>query len=261
MATLDFAPSTALLCAMAEPVIIENRRFWARVLTLFWVAEVIMGLGFAATGIGWLGGEDIGLAAVMIVCALLLAGVGVMMTALSWRIARLKGAAIEMSEAGFLDRRIAEAVTPWNAIAWKIVFNSRSYSLQFDAAAPHGAALRRHWDLRLMGRFNRFFKYPEFTVVTLGAGFKGGEVTPLFFIGAALGNALAGLLGAPPDLFAALGFVAIFAGATNTPLACTLMGIELFGATHSVYIATACFLAFLFSGRSSIYTSQRVAVP
>ena len=100
-----------------------------------------------------------------------------------------------------------------------------------------------------------------FTVVTLGAGFKGGEVTPIFFIGAALGNALAGLLGAPPDLFAALGFVAIFAGATNTPLACTLMGIELFGATHSVYIATACFLAFLFSGRSSIYTSQRVAVP
>ena len=97
-----------------------------------------------------------------------------------------------------------------------------------------------------------------FTVVTLGAGFKGGEVTPLFFIGAALGNALAGLLGAPPDLFAALGFVAIFAGATNTPLACTLMGVELFGATHGVYLATACFLAYLFSGRSSIYTAQRV---
>ncbi len=100
-----------------------------------------------------------------------------------------------------------------------------------------------------------------FTVVTLSAGFKGGEVTPLFFIGAALGNALAGLLGTPPDLFAALGFVAIFAGATNTPLACTLMGIELFGATHSVYLATACFLAYLFSGHSGIYLSQRVAVP
>lgn len=100
-----------------------------------------------------------------------------------------------------------------------------------------------------------------FTVVTLSAGFKGGEVTPLFFIGAALGNALAGLLGAPTDLFAALGFVAIFAGATNTPLACTLMGIELFGATHSVYLATACFLAYLCSGHSGIYLSQRIAVP
>ena len=52
-----------------------------------------------------------------------------------------------------------------------------------------------------------------FTVVTLSAGFKGGEVTPLFFIGAALGNALGWLLGAPLDLFAALGFVAVFAGA------------------------------------------------
>lgn len=100
-----------------------------------------------------------------------------------------------------------------------------------------------------------------FTVVTLSAGFKGGEVTPLFFIGAALGNALAGVMGAPTDLFAALGFVAVFAGATNTPLACTLMGIELFGATHVIYIATACFLAYLFSGHSGIYLSQRIAVP
>jgi H+/Cl- antiporter ClcA len=117
-----------------------------------------------------------------------------------------------------------------------------------------------------------FFESPEihywswfwkiiFTVVTLSSGFKGGEVTPLFYIGAALGNALAGLMGAPTDLFAGLGFVAIFAGATNTPLACTLMGIELFGATHSVYIATACFLAYLFSGHSGIYLSQRIAVP
>ncbi|MGO6986389.1 DUF190 domain-containing protein [Rhizobium leguminosarum] len=100
-----------------------------------------------------------------------------------------------------------------------------------------------------------------FTIVTLSAGFKGGEVTPLFFIGAALGSALAGVLGAPPDLFAALGFVAVFAGATNTPLACMIMGIELFGATHSVYLAVACLVAYLCSGHSSIYLSQRVGVP
>lgn len=96
-----------------------------------------------------------------------------------------------------------------------------------------------------------------FTVVTLGCGFKGGEVTPLFFIGAALGNALAGPLGAPTDLFAALGFVAVFAGATNTPLACTLMGIELFGAEHALYLATACFVAFRCSGPGGIYRAQR----
>ncbi|MES2573282.1 MAG: voltage-gated chloride channel family protein [Verrucomicrobiota bacterium] len=100
-----------------------------------------------------------------------------------------------------------------------------------------------------------------FTVATLGAGFKGGEVTPLFFIGAALGNALSGVLGAPADLFAALGFIALFAGATNTPLACTIMGVELFGSTHIVYMATACFLAYFFSGHSGIYLSQTIAVP
>lgn len=99
-----------------------------------------------------------------------------------------------------------------------------------------------------------------FTVVTLSAGFKGGEVTPLFFIGAALGSAIAGVMGAPVSLFVGLGFVAVFAGAANTPLACTIMGIELFGATHGVYIAMACFIAYLCSGHSGIYLSQRVAV-
>ena len=100
-----------------------------------------------------------------------------------------------------------------------------------------------------------------FTVVTLSAGFKGGEVTPLFFIGAALGNVLSWILGAPTDLFAGLGFVAMFAGAANTPLACTLMGIELFGAGQAAYIAAACFVAYLCSGHSGIYLSQRIGIP
>ena len=113
-----------------------------------------------------------------------------------------------------------------------------------------GGAAPGSWALKLL-----------FTAVTLASGFKGGEVTPLFFIGAALGNALAVGLHAPVALFAALGFVAVFAGATNTPLACTIMGIELFGADAAIYIATACFLAYLFSGHSGIYLSQRVATP
>ncbi len=99
-----------------------------------------------------------------------------------------------------------------------------------------------------------------FTAVTVSTGFKGGEVTPLFFIGAALGNALAGLMGAPPGLFAALGFVAVFAGASNTPLACTLMGIELFGSGYALPLALACFVAFLCSGHTGIYLSQRIGL-
>lgn len=100
-----------------------------------------------------------------------------------------------------------------------------------------------------------------FTAVTLGSGFKGGEVTPLFFVGAALGNSLAVWLGAPVDLFAALGFIAVFAGATNTPLACTMMGIELFGGEYAVHFAVATFTAYLMSGHSGIYLSQRIGTP
>jgi H+/Cl- antiporter ClcA len=100
-----------------------------------------------------------------------------------------------------------------------------------------------------------------FTVLALASGFKGGEVTPLFFIGASLGNRLAVLMRAPVDLFAGLGFVAVFAGAANTPLACTIMGIELFGAGSAPYIAVACFVAYLVSGHSGIYLSQRIATP
>jgi H+/Cl- antiporter ClcA len=103
-----------------------------------------------------------------------------------------------------------------------------------------------------------------FTVMTIASGFKGGEVTPLFFIGAALGNALAGPMGAPVDLFAGLGFVAVFAAAANTPLACTIMAVELFGTgggPHVVYFAVACFAAYFFSGHTGIYLSQRIGVP
>ncbi len=96
------------------------------------------------------------------------------------------------------------------------------------------------------------------TILTLSAGFKGGEVTPLFFIGATLGNALAYFLPLPLGLLAGMGFVAVFAGATNTPLACTLMAMELFGSTCGIYVAIACVVAYLFSGRNSIYNKQMI---
>ncbi|PQA95313.1 chloride channel protein [Chryseobacterium shigense] len=97
-----------------------------------------------------------------------------------------------------------------------------------------------------------------FTIITLSAGFKGGEVTPLFFIGATLGSALSFFIPLPFGLLAGMGFVAVFAGATNTPLACMLMGIELFGAESGVYIAIACVVSYLLSGHTSIYTKQKI---
>lgn len=100
-----------------------------------------------------------------------------------------------------------------------------------------------------------------YTTITLATGFKGGEVTPLFYIGATLGNTLSVLMDAPVGLFAALGFIAVFAGATNTPLACTMMGVELFGGQYVLFFAVACFTAYLFSGHTGIYSAQRIGIP
>ncbi|MCJ8014796.1 voltage-gated chloride channel family protein [Paenibacillus sp. KQZ6P-2] len=99
-----------------------------------------------------------------------------------------------------------------------------------------------------------------FTSITLGAGFQGGEVTPLFVIGATLGHTLADLFHMYGPFLAALGFIAVFCGATHTPIACFLMGIELFGSDGAVYMFIACLVSYLFSGYSGIYTSQRIGI-
>jgi H+/Cl- antiporter ClcA len=82
-----------------------------------------------------------------------------------------------------------------------------------------------------------------FTVITLQSGFKGGEVTPLFFIGATLGNFLATIFHAPTGLFAGLGLIAVFSGVARTPIACAVIGMEIFGAHHAIYMIAACFCA------------------
>lgn len=97
-----------------------------------------------------------------------------------------------------------------------------------------------------------------FTGFTLGAGFKGGEVTPLFFIGSTLGSALSIIVPLPVALLAGMGFVAVFSGATHTPIACTVMGMELFGIESGVFISIACVIAYFSSGSIGIYYSQNV---
>jgi len=95
-----------------------------------------------------------------------------------------------------------------------------------------------------------------FTSFTIGAGFKGGEVTPLFFIGATLGNTLIWFVPLPLALLAGMGLAAIFAGASNTPIASTILGIELFGIESVYFIGIASAFSYLFSGSTGIYTSQ-----
>lgn len=97
-----------------------------------------------------------------------------------------------------------------------------------------------------------------FTAVTLGSGFLGGEVTPLFFVGATLGSVMARLLGLPIELGAAVGLAAVFGAAANTPLALSIMAAELCGVTVLPHVLLVTLIAFLLSGHRGIYPSQRV---
>lgn len=95
------------------------------------------------------------------------------------------------------------------------------------------------------------------TVLTLSAGFQGGEVTPLFSIGASLGAALAGLLGLPAAFCAALGYAAVFGSATNTLLAPALIGAEVFGWAAAPHFFAVCALAYAVNGGRPIYSGQK----
>ncbi len=94
------------------------------------------------------------------------------------------------------------------------------------------------------------------TSFTLSAGFKGGEVTPLFFIGATLGNILIWFIPLPMALLAGMGFVAVFSGATNCVIASIVLGIELFGMQAGIYVGLASVAAYFTSGPNGIYSAK-----
>lgn len=98
-----------------------------------------------------------------------------------------------------------------------------------------------------------------FTAVTIGCGFLGGEVTPLFFVGASLGNALAAPLGIPLPLAAGAGMAAAFAAAANTPLALAVMAVEILGWGALPHVLIVCGAAYFLTGHRGIYGGQRVA--
>ena len=97
-----------------------------------------------------------------------------------------------------------------------------------------------------------------FTAVTIGFGFKGGEVVPSFFVGATFGCVAGSLLGLPPGFAAAVGLVAVFCGAVNCPIASVILSIELFGSGGLLYFAMACAVSYLLSGYCGLYSSQTI---
>ena len=97
-----------------------------------------------------------------------------------------------------------------------------------------------------------------FTAVTIGCGFKGGEVVPSFFIGAVFGCVVGPLLGLDAGFAAGIGLICVFCGAVNCPLASIVLSVELFGAGNLLYFAMACAISYLLSGYCGLYSSQTI---
>jgi H+/Cl- antiporter ClcA len=97
-----------------------------------------------------------------------------------------------------------------------------------------------------------------FTALTLGAGYKGGEIVPTFFIGASFGCLVGSLLGIPPGFAAAVGMVTVFGGATNTIMAPIFLAVESFGGPHISAFALACVISYVCSGYTGLYSSQNI---
>ena len=97
-----------------------------------------------------------------------------------------------------------------------------------------------------------------FTALTLGAGYRGGEIVPTLYIGATFGCAAGPLLGLDPAFAAGIGMLAMFCGVTNCPIASIFLGIELFGSESLLFFGLACALSYLFSGKYSLYSSQKI---
>ena len=97
-----------------------------------------------------------------------------------------------------------------------------------------------------------------FTAVTIGCGFKGGEIVPTFFIGATMGCCVGSLIGLDPGFAAAIGIVATFCGVVNCPFASTILGVELFGAEGLIFFGIACSISYMLSGYYGLYESQKI---
>lgn len=103
-----------------------------------------------------------------------------------------------------------------------------------------------------------FFLKMIFTALTLGAGFKGGEIVPTFFVGSTFGCVVGGMLGMNPSFGAAIGLVALFCGVVNCPVTSIILSVELFGAQGLLLFAIACAVSYMLSGYYGLYSGQKI---
>lgn len=145
---------------------------------------------------------------------------------------------------------IRAAVGGAAVVGLTLLVGSRDYNgagSSIIAAALEGSARPEAFLLKIV-----------FTMITLGAGYKGGEIVPVFFTGATFGCVIAPLLGLSSSFGAAIGLVSVFCGVTNCPMTSILLAFELFGGKQIPLFALACAVSYMLSGYYSLYTEQKI---
>ena len=131
-----------------------------------------------------------------------------------------------------------------------LIFNSGDYNgagMDVISRAISGSAKPEAFALKII-----------FTAITIATGFKGGEIVPTFFIGSTLGCVISNIIGLDATLGASVGFIALFCGVVNCPVASLLLAIEVFGDEFLIGFAIACGISYMLSGRYSLYESQKI---
>lgn len=165
-------------------------------------------------------------------------------------------------EAMRLLKGLASRIKVWNPlkgligglllVVLTLIFSQRFLGLGVETIHSTLQGTKVGWDTFLLKIF--------FTAVTLNFGGSGGVITPLLFIGATAGSALSNLLKLDPAMLSAIGLVSVLAGATNAPIASSIMAIEFFGAGIAPYAALSCIISFLITGHRSIYPAQVLGI-
>ena len=166
---------------------------------------------------------------------------------------------IEMLKAG---ERLSERLTIWKPLKGLIggivllgltyIFSARYLGLGLETIEAGFRGEHTDW--------YAFLVKPVFTSVTLGFGGSGGIVTPIFFIGATAGLFFAYVFSLNAGTFAAIGLTSVLAGAANTPIAASIMAVEMFGPAIAPYATVACVISFLITGHRSVYPSQILSI-
>ncbi|MBQ9979585.1 MAG: chloride channel protein [Oscillospiraceae bacterium] len=207
--------------------------------------NISRGLGLAPENFAISGVPELGIKklALVVVLALLCALLSIIMCQV-------------VKKTGWLSRKLIKvpelraAVGGVLIIALTFIVGSRDYNgggMHIVMAALEGNAFAGAFVLKII-----------FTAITLGFGFKGGEIVPAFFIGSTFGCVVGPLLGLDPSFAAGIGLVAMFCGVTNCPLTSILLSIELFGSQGVLYFAAAVAVSYMMSGHFGLYSNQKL---